>query len=50
MPSIIFSNNYWKLNLRQVRREDAVSFLKDAFSVKFSFITVIPTTESEVKV
>jgi hypothetical protein len=37
------------LNLPQVGREDAISFLKDAFPVKFPGIKIIPTTETEIK-
>jgi hypothetical protein len=37
------------LNLHQVGREDAISFLKDAFPVKFPGIKIIPTTETEIK-
>jgi hypothetical protein len=37
------------LNLHQVGREDAVSFLKAAFPVKFPNINIIPTTETEMK-
>jgi hypothetical protein len=32
-----------------VGREDAISFLKDAFPVKFLGIKIIPTTETEIK-
>jgi hypothetical protein len=32
-----------------VGREDAVSFLKAAFPVKFPGIKIIPTTETEMK-
>jgi hypothetical protein len=37
------------LNLRQVRREDAISFLKDAFPVKFLVFKIIQTTETGIK-
>jgi hypothetical protein len=33
-----------------VGREDAISFLKDAFPVKCLGIKIIPTTETEIKV
>jgi hypothetical protein len=33
-----------------VRNEDPISFLKDAFTVKFPAIKIIPTTETEVKI
>jgi hypothetical protein len=32
-----------------VGREDGISFLKDAFPVKFSGIKIVPTTETEIK-
>jgi hypothetical protein len=32
-----------------VGREDAISFLKDGFPVKFPSIKIIPTTETEIK-
>jgi hypothetical protein len=31
-----------------VGREDAISFLKDAFPVKFRGIKIIPITETEI--
>jgi hypothetical protein len=31
-------------------KEDAVSFLKDAFPVKLPSIEIIPTTKNEIKV
>jgi hypothetical protein len=34
----------------QVRNEDPIPFLKDAFPVKFPVIKIIPTTETEIKV
>jgi hypothetical protein len=37
------------LKLQQVRNEDAISFLKDAFPVKFPDVKIIPTAESEIK-
>jgi hypothetical protein len=37
------------LNLHKIGKEDAISFLKDAFPVKFPDIKIIPTTESEIK-
>jgi hypothetical protein len=37
------------LNLHQVGREDAVSFLKAAFPVKYPGIKIIRTTETEMK-
>jgi hypothetical protein len=37
------------LNLHQAGIEDAVSFLKAAFPVKFPSINIIPTTENEMK-
>jgi hypothetical protein len=33
----------------EVRNEDPISFLKDAFHVKFPAIKIIPTTETEIK-
>jgi hypothetical protein len=33
-----------------VRNEDAISFLKDEFPVKFPDIKFIPTTENEIKI
>jgi hypothetical protein len=33
----------------QVRNEYPISFLKDAFPVKFPDIKIIPTTETEIK-
>jgi hypothetical protein len=30
--------------------EDTISFLKDAFPVKFPDIKIIPTTETEIKI
>jgi hypothetical protein len=32
-----------------VRREDAISFLKDAFPVKFPDIKIIPCTETKIR-
>jgi hypothetical protein len=47
-------NNFFltteSLNLHQAGREDAVSFSKAAFRVKFPGIKIIPTTETETKV
>jgi hypothetical protein len=37
------------LNLHQLGREDAISFLKDAFPIKFPVLKIIPTTETEIK-
>jgi hypothetical protein len=37
------------LKLQQMRNEDAVSFLKYAFPVKFPDMKIIPTSESEIK-
>jgi hypothetical protein len=31
-------------------KEDTISFLKDAFPVKFPDIKIIPTTETEIKI
>jgi hypothetical protein len=30
-------------------KEDAISFLKDAFPVKFPDMKILPTTETEIK-
>jgi hypothetical protein len=49
MPSIIFLTVTKSLNLHQVGKEDAISFLKDAFPVKLPGIKIIPTTETEIK-
>jgi hypothetical protein len=37
------------LNLHKMGKEDAISFLKDAFPVTFHNIKSIPTTETEIK-
>jgi hypothetical protein len=37
------------LNLHKMGKEDAISFLKDVFPVKFPDIKIIPTTEIEIK-
>jgi hypothetical protein len=37
------------LNLHKMGKDGAISFLKDAFPVKFPGIKIIPTTETEVK-
>jgi hypothetical protein len=51
MPSIFFFLTIIEsLNLHQVGREYAISFLKNAFPVKFPGIKIIPTTETEINV
>jgi hypothetical protein len=37
------------LNFHQVGKEDAVSFLKYAFPIKFHGAEIIPTNEAEIK-
>jgi hypothetical protein len=37
------------MKLHQVRRDDAISFIKDRFPRKFHGIKIIPTTESKIK-
>jgi hypothetical protein len=37
------------MDMHQVRRDDAISFLKDTFSRKFLGIEIIPVTGSEMK-
>jgi hypothetical protein len=37
------------LNLHQETKDDAISFLKNAFPRKFPGIKTIPTTETEIK-
>jgi hypothetical protein len=37
------------LNLHKMGKEDAVSFLKDTFPVKFPNIKIIPITETGIK-
>jgi hypothetical protein len=37
------------LNLHKTGKEDAISFLTDAFPVKFLNIKIIKTTETEIK-
>jgi hypothetical protein len=32
-----------------MRKEDVISFLKDAFHLKFTGIKIIPTTENAIK-
>jgi hypothetical protein len=49
VPSIPSSNNYENMKLHQMRRDDAISFIKDRFPRKFLGITIIPTTESNTK-
>jgi hypothetical protein len=39
-----------KLNLQQVEKADAISFLKDEFPGNFLSIKIIPITEAEIKV
>jgi hypothetical protein len=46
---VIFITITESLNLHEVGKEDAISFLKDAFPVKFPGIEIIPTTETEIK-
>jgi hypothetical protein len=38
-----------KLNMQQVEKWDAISFLKDAFPGNFPSIKIIPITEVEIK-
>jgi hypothetical protein len=38
-----------KLNIQQVEKEDAVSFLEDSFPGNFPSIKTIPITEAEIK-
>jgi hypothetical protein len=37
------------LNVRQVGKEDPISFLKDAFPCKLHGIKIVPTSEAEIK-
>jgi hypothetical protein len=37
------------LKLQHMRNEDAISFLKHAFPLKFPDIKIIPITETEIK-
>jgi hypothetical protein len=44
-----FLTNAEKLNMQQVEKSDAISFLKDAFPGNFPSIKIIPITEAEIK-
>jgi hypothetical protein len=46
--NIFFLTITESLNLHIMGKEDAISFLKDAFPVKFPDIKIIPTTETEI--
>jgi len=50
MPSLIsFYQLTAKLNIDQVQKEDAVSFLNNSFPRNLPSIKMIPVTENEIK-
>jgi hypothetical protein len=51
MTSIaVFLTTAESLMLYEMGKESAISFLKDAFLVKFSGVKIIPTSETEVEI